>query len=91
MEETIPDFLRKIEPYCDSPHKFLFGDKLSQADFWIGTLYTDHFANPNISYGKGQWDKILHRFPGFKKFGEHYAHEIHSYLSHRNTHNPKPF
>ena len=42
---AIPKFLDYIEPVCGK-HKFLVSDNLTTADFFIGSMYTNYFANP---------------------------------------------
>ena len=56
FSEVIPAFLAKLEPLCAGPGKFMFGDKLTIADFWIGGMYVNNFVNPNIPWGQGQWE-----------------------------------
>ena len=77
FEETIPNFLKKVEPVCVNRRtKWLFTDKISYADFWIGTMYVDNFTNPNIPYGKGDWEKLLAANPGFDAFGKQFVQEM---------------
>jgi len=52
MLETIPNFfIKHVEPLACSPGKFLFGDKLTIADFAIGGYYCNAFTNPDICFG----------------------------------------
>merc|ERR1719263_1709878 len=74
--EVIPKFLEQVEPYANGPGKFLFGDKLTYADFWVGAMYVDNFSNPNVGFGQGEWEKLLARFPGFDKFGKNFTEEM---------------
>ena len=66
FSEIIPAFLTKIEPLCAGDGKFMFGDKLTIADFWIGGMYVNNFVNPNCPWGQGKWEELLEKFPGFK-------------------------
>ena len=66
FEVVIPAFLQRLNPLFESPGKFMFGDNLSYADFWIGGMYVNNFTNPNIIWGKGEWEKLLDKFPNFK-------------------------
>ena len=74
--EILPGWLDKIEPYCAGEGKFMFGDKLTIADFWMGGVYVNNFANPNQPWGQeGQYTALLEKYPGFKQFGENFAAE----------------
>ena len=41
-----------IEKYCAGQGKFMFGDQLTIADFWVGGLYVNNFINPHCAFGK---------------------------------------
>jgi hypothetical protein len=62
-------------------------DKLTVADFWIGTLYTDHCVNKN-NVNKttlAVWADVLKMYPNFKRFGEDFAKENADWLKKRNA------
>ena len=52
FENILPKFIKSIEPKLNNGKKFLFGDRLTIADFWIGGIYVNWASNPNIAYGK---------------------------------------
>ena len=53
FENVQPKLLQKVEEIAKaSKGKFLFGDKLCCADFWIGGYYVNNCVNPNIPFGK---------------------------------------
>ena len=54
FEETLPKFLKAIEPFL-AQHKFCGGDKLGHADFFMGGyLYVSVATNPMI-YAPERW------------------------------------
>ena len=65
--------MKLIEPNLDSGKKFLFGDRLTIADFWIGGLYVNWAKNPNIGFGKDEWAWFLKTYPKFNSYGERFA------------------
>ena len=65
--------MKKLEPICaNRKTKWLFTDKISYADFWIGAMWVDNFNNPNVPYGKEDWPKLLAANPGFTAFGKQF-------------------
>ena len=60
FEGPIPKFLEQVEAIAADTilkgKKFLFGDQLTYADFWIGAMYVDNFTNPNVGFGQGLWE-----------------------------------
>ena len=84
MFEALHNFLKNIlESQC-SKHKFLLGDKLTVADFWIGALYTNYFTNKDC-YAPERWADTLRKFPKFKAYGERFATETKDYLDSRTN------
>ena len=63
--------MAKLEERC-AAGEFLVGKSLTCADFYVGGLYTNHFANPEI-YEKEKWDELLTKYPNFKAYGERYT------------------
>ena len=59
FENVLPPFLKKLDRYFAGPGKFMFGDKLTIADFWIGGMYVNNFVNPNIMWGEDRWEETL--------------------------------
>ena len=83
FDVILPNFLKQIEERCKDG--FLVGDSLSICDFWIGGLYTNFFANPNIGFGKEHWDACLAKFPAFKAYGERFAEVNKAWISTRQV------
>ena len=79
--EAVKKFLDRAAPHFDG--HYLVGDKLSIADFWIGGLYTNYLANPEITFGKEQFAEILAAYPAFESYGKRYADATSSYISSR--------
>jgi glutathione S-transferase len=48
--------MKILEPFLDKQKKFLFGDKLTIADFWIAGLYVNCAKNPKVTFGKKEWN-----------------------------------
>ena len=51
FDTIVPNFLTKIEERCGAG-EFLVGKTLTCADFYIGGLYTNYCANPDIPFAK---------------------------------------
>ena len=85
FEDHIPAFMPKIEQYAAGPGRFLFGDKLTYADFWIGAFYNSKCACKDLCWGhqNGEWAAALQKTPAFVKFGEEYNKELANYLASR--------
>ena len=76
FEKILPNYLKVIEERCKAcTTKFLFGDKVTIADFAIGQLYTNYLNNDKISFEVEKWTAVRDQFPAFKKFGETFAAE----------------
>ena len=60
--------------------KFLVGDELCYADFFIGGIYTNWFTNPKF-YAPERWTKLMNEYPNFKAYGERFKKEMADYLS----------
>ena len=50
FEKTLPKYCKIMEEQCSKGHKFILGDKLTTADFFIGMFYTSFVTNPNITF-----------------------------------------
>ena len=50
FENILPKYLKIVEETCSKGQKFLVGDKLTTADFWIGGLYTNFINNSHVSF-----------------------------------------
>ena len=83
FDRVVPKFLQEIDPKCGGDTKFLLGDKLTIADFWIGGFYTNYAANPNIDYAPERWAALLEEYPNFKAYGERFTEENKAYLKKR--------
>ena len=75
--------MKLIEPKLNNGKKFLFGDRLTIADFWIAGVYVNWASNPNIAYGKEQWAEFLKTNPSFVRYGERFKAENLKYISKR--------
>ena len=70
--EKVSGFLERIDARCAAGN-FLVGDNLTIADFYIGGLYTNYLANPEITFAQDRWAATLEKFPNFKAYGERYV------------------
>lgn len=52
--KLLPDFLNYVEETAGKA-EFLCGDEITIADFWIGGLYTNFIANPDVGFAKESW------------------------------------
>ena len=77
--------MKLIQPNLSSGKKFLFGDQLTIADFWIGGLYVNWASNPDIVFGSGEWLQFLNSNPLFTKYGERFRAENSKYLNKRKN------
>lgn len=66
IEVDTDAFLAKIDPRL-AKNKFLGGDKLCVADFWIGAMYCDKATNPGteVPAAKTYWATLLKKYPNF--------------------------
>ena len=78
----LPTYLATIEPIC-AKGEFLVGDSLTTADFWIGGLYTNFFANKAVGFAPEKWAALLELYPAFKAYGERFAASNAEYLAKR--------
>jgi hypothetical protein len=82
VEVHWPKLYSQIEPYLKTNTKFMFGNKLTEADFMIGAHYCNVVANPNC-FGRAEFSKLLKDYPLFDKFGKAFMAENQRYLSQR--------
>tara|TARA_B110000285_G_C15000633_1_gene551238 strand:- start:121 stop:330 length:210 start_codon:yes stop_codon:yes gene_type:complete len=54
--------------------KWLAGDKLSVADFWVGAWYCDWVTNDNSPF-KGLWAPVMPKYPNVVRWGEDFKAE----------------
>jgi glutathione S-transferase len=71
-----------FEPICGK-HQFLVSDNLTTADFWVGSLYTNYFVNPNICFAKDRWAPILDKYPNWKAYGDRFVAANDSWMQKR--------
>ena len=83
FDKLLPKFLDLVEPICNEGHKFLVGDTLTCADFWIGGLYVNYINNSAITFGQDKFATCLDNYPGFKAYSERFVAEMADYLSKR--------
>ena len=77
----VPNFLKHVEGRLANS-KFLVGDDLTIADFWIGGFYTNYAANP-IVYAPERWSALMDKHPNFKAYGERFKEANAKWLSSR--------
>lgn len=82
FEKVLPKYLQIIDSEC-ARGSFIAGDKLTIADFFIGSLYVNYFNNPEC-FEQENWAKVLANFPNFKAYGERFAAANKAYLETRN-------
>ena len=70
-----------IEPLC-AKSKFLVGEKVTLADFWVSGLYTNVATN-KLVFAPEKWADLLSKFPNFKAYGERFTKELEFYLASR--------
>lgn len=76
---VLPNYLKTLDADC-AKGAFICGNELTIADFCVGTLYTNYFANP-LTYDGDKWQAVLAKFPNFKAYGERFARESEKYLN----------
>jgi glutathione S-transferase len=54
FDNILPKFLNHVEPLLANG-QYLFGENITTADFWIGGLYTNFIANPDVGFAKERW------------------------------------
>ena len=67
----LPTFMENIAQYIPTKG-FIFGEKLSVADFWIGSFYTNFLNNPH-GVCPEVWAQERKKYPAFVAYGERYA------------------
>lgn len=82
FNEILPQFFTRHVKFFTNPGKFLFGDKILMADFLVGKIYVDYFANPKCPC-KDRWDGLISKFPYFETYGKRFAAEMANYLAKR--------
>ena len=83
FENILPKFLKVVEDICGKGTKFLVGDELTVADFWVGGLYTNFVLNNEIPFAKDQWASCVDSYPNFKAYGERFVAANAKYLESR--------
>ena len=79
----VPQFLDELTPYLRNG-QFLLGQRISLADFWVGTLYVNFFKKKNI-YEQQRWATLLAQYPLFQQYGERFVAENRGYLNKRTV------
>jgi len=80
FDDKMPKFLAAIEPHLKA-NKFIGGNKLSFADFFVGgSIYCSCATNPRI-YSPEKWAALVAKFPTFRDYGERFKVEMSSYLN----------
>ena len=83
MENALPTYLKAIDGDLAKGGFYGGFNKLTAADFCVGSIYANYVANPNVGFAKDRWAAILTQFPNFKAYGERFAAEMKAYLSSR--------
>ena len=83
FDNVLPKFLNHVEPLLSKGGAYLLGDNLTTADFWIGGLYTNFIANPDIGFAEERWQAVTDSYPNFKAYGERFAKANHDWISTR--------
>ena len=65
------NFLKTIDAQL-ARGPFLFGTRLTAADFWLGSTYVS-IATNDMAYGRAEWAQLLKEFPNFEKFGKNFV------------------
>jgi glutathione S-transferase len=76
FEETIPKYMKEIDSFLGDG--WLVGDKMTIADFWIGTFYTNIINHDQLEEKlkcKDERAKFKTDFPKFAAYGERFAKE----------------
>jgi len=82
FNESLPKFLKIIDPYC-ARGQFLVGSSLAPCDFWIGNLYVSGLGNAGFFAGADKCQALLKQFPNFHKYGERFKAANKKYLDAR--------
>ena len=84
FDNALPALMKVLEPRLQDSG-FLFGEKLTLADFIIGGFYTNMFANPKARFGveDGKWAAFLAANPKFEAYGKRFAEANKDYLEKR--------
>ena len=80
---ALPEFLAKLETNLGTGTKFLYGDELTVADFFIGSFYTDTFANKSLGLVPEFYAACLEKAPLFAAYGERFVEANKEYLDTR--------
>ena len=83
FEQVLPKFLKFIEPIAAKGTKFITGDKLALADFWVGGLYVNYFVNKAVGYAPEKFAELIKEYPAFEAYGKRFEAEMSEYLAQR--------
>lgn len=84
FEKALPKFLNNIEPIVER-NKWLVGDKMTVADFWIGGLYTNMLANDKVGFARDKFAEVLAKYPAFTAYGERFVAATQDYQDKRQS------
>lgn len=93
VNNILPPFMDRVEKLCSKGNKYLFGNELCTADFFVGGhLYVNVMANPILGQGmapdaKEAYAGLAEKYPNFKAYGERLTEANAKYL---NTRGPSP-
>ena len=82
FNEIWPRFIESLRPYLKGPGRFLFGDKLCEADFMVGRMYTDYIVRKDQPCFD-KWRALLNKYPEFEAYGNAFTAEMKPYLDKR--------
>ena len=84
-EAMMPGIVAAITKFLTNAKAYfsITSERLTIADFWIGSLYTNYLANPNIKFGKKEFAQLLVDFPTFEGYGKRYSAAVKKHLDSR--------
>ena len=81
--EILPKFLADVESTLGN-QKFICGEQLSIADFYIGNLYVSWLVNP-LAYEPERREALLQQFPKYTAYGKRFEATMGPFLKKRKA------
>ena len=84
FEEAIPELMKRLDPFLKD-EGFLFGEKLTMPDFFIGSFYFAFMDNPKGKFGNedGQWAKFREANPKLVAYAARFKAAMGDYIDTR--------
>ena len=79
INENWTKFFNKLEEGLGKS-TWIIGEKLTVADFWVGSFYCDQISNEKSTYYT-QYQQMVKQFPNLVRFGEAFKKENSVWLS----------